>query len=565
MLRSSRQSACVAVFVLAIARGAFSATPLPTDAWAVVIDATPSSTAPATARDLLGVNRPPRFDGRIAPIHRYDASALYRAFGVTSVRLHDAGLALCEIYRDATVTDRRASPPRRLTQCVNTPVNTPPLVEWRVNDPTRIDEAAQYDFTAVDATLASIAALPARVYLRLGESFNGPNDTPDAETWSRVARAIHRHVIGRFASDMLPTIDLHAVEIHNEPDGFFWQGSSATLFDLVRRTADGVRADARAAGLVHPVGGPGFTQNVTRGLAQPGSLTAQFLPAVGAHRLDFFSAHFYGNCAATTLTELRDWLRSLRRQIDAQGFADRPIHVSEWNIGLGQQCGNALYRQPRLASFTAAALALFGEAEFDVTAAHYYAGVPIMGLFAAAEGQPRFEVLPAAWAFWAHRHLHGGTGLAVSHCAGGVCSTLSERTAGPVAAAARRGERIFAVLANDAAAARSLRVRIGGLGEGASAALWRLPSDRVHVLEGSINADGRVEPTRAALRALFASVTTEAGDLVPVPGSDARDLVVELEPYAVAIVRVELSRPPCPANPPVDPTSTRSAPPGCVR
>lgn len=106
------------------------------------------------------MNRPPRFDGRIAPIHRYDASALYRAFGVTSARLHDAGVDLCEIYRDATVTDRRAVPPRRLARCVNTPTSTPPLVEWRVNDPARIDDAAQYDFFAVEATLASIAAMP---------------------------------------------------------------------------------------------------------------------------------------------------------------------------------------------------------------------------------------------------------------------------------------------------------------------------------------------------------------------------------------------------------------------
>lgn len=562
------RQACRALagFAILVAVAAPAAVPDPTDPWAVVIDARLAVARSAAPRDLLGVNRPPRFDGRVAPFLRYDTSALYRAFGVTSVRLHDAGVDLCEIYRDATVTDRRAVPPRRLTQCVNTPVNTPPLVEWRVNDPARIDEAAHYDFTAADATLASIAALPARVYLRLGESFNGPNDTPDAEAWSRVARNIHRHVIGRFAADALPAIDVHAVEIHNEPDGFFWQGSAATLFDLVRRTADGARADALAAGREHPVGGPGFTQNVTRGLAQPGSLTAQFLPSVGANRLDFFSAHFYGNCAATTLADLRDWLRSLRRQVAAQGFAGRPLHVSEWNIGLGQQCGNALYRQPRLASFTAAALALMGETEFEVTAAHFYAGVPIMGLFAAVEGQPRFEVLPAAWAFWAHRALHGGQALAVRHCANGVCAALADRTEGPVVAAARSGDRILAVLANDAALARTLRVRLSGLAEGESTAwLWRAPTDRIHALEGSINADGRVEPTRAALRALFASVTTETDDLASVPGGDARDLVVALGPYAVVLVVIELPRPPCPANVTVDPPGARSAPPGCMR
>lgn len=543
-----------------------AAPPDPTDPWAVVIDTRIVAASSAAPRDLLGANRPPRFEGRMAPFHRYDASALYRAFGVTSVRLHDAGVDLCEIYRDATVTDRRAVPPRRLTQCVNTPVNPPPLVEWRVNDPARIDEAASYDFTAVDATLASIAALPARVYLRLGESFNGPNDTPDAEAWSRVARNIHRHVIGRFAADALPAIDVHAVEIHNEPDGFFWQGSAATFFDLVRRTADTVRSDARAADREHPAGGPGFTQNVTRGLAQPGSLTAQFLASVRANRLDFFSAHFYGNCAATTLADLRDWLRSLRRQIDAQGFTGRPLHVSEWNIGLGQQCGNALYRQPRLASFTAAALALMGEAEFEVTAAHFYAGVPIMGLFSAVEGQPRFEVQPAAWAFWAHRALHGGQALAVRHCANGVCAALADRTEGPVVAAARSGDRIFAVLANDAALARTLRVRIFGLAEGESTAwLWRAPTDRVHALDGSINADGRVEPTRASIRALFASVTPETGELASVPGSEARDLVVGLGPYAIALVRIEQPRQPCPASVTVAPPGTRTAPPGCVR
>lgn len=510
---------------------------VPADPYAVVIDLSQPSRPLAP---LLGVNRPPLVPSRTLAGQFYDATRLYREFGVESVRMHDTRLDLCEIYIDDEISNVGANPPQLLTQCVNdniTPV--PPHVRWRVRDAGLLDDPTRYDFTWADEVLTSVAAVPARVYLRLGESFNGPNDTNSPTNWSRVARNIYRHAIGQFQPTPGLAVDLHAVEIHNEPDGFFWVGSDADFYDLFRQTADAIRSAASGAGVSQPVGGPGFFHTGALQLGQPATFPGGFVPAVTPARLDFLSVHFYGACTSASPTQLRNWLRQVRQSANGLGLSDKPLHISEWNIGLGQQCGNGLFQDPRMASFASGALALMHEDEFAVAAAHFYSGLPLMGLFAPVEGQARFEVNPSAWAYWAHRMLAGGQRPSTQHCRMGTCSSLANDPDRPSVLAALRPGGLYTVVTNDAPEARTLRLRISGWNGPipANASRWIPPSHQVHTVQG-LTAGPRIEVDSTSLASLLALPTSSSLSVEPV---DSGVFDVSLALPARAVVLLELS------------------------
>jgi hypothetical protein len=523
--------------LFALSGVAFGGAAPPGDPWAAIIEVNEPREA---LKPLLGVNRPPLVDGRWAPFYRYDYAALYRSFGVQSVRVHDAGADLCAIYLDDELLDLSVTPSQSLTECVNIPSGGAPHVLWRVRDPAQVDNPDHYDFERTDQLLASVAALPAKIYFRLGETYNGPNDTDDPPAWAAVARNVYRHLIGQFKSDPALSIDLEAVEIHNEPDGFFWVGSNANFFDLYRRTTDHLRTEAALHGRTHPVGGPGFTQAVVEKMLAPFSLTGQFIGEVGGERLDYFSAHYYGTCSPTTQADLRNWLRTLRGLIDARGLAAKPLYISEWNIGLGQLCGSAFYRDPRLASFTAAALTMMHESEFNVGAAHFYSGAPIMSLFGHSETLNNFEIQPAAWAFWAHRQLAGGTRVNVQHCQSGSCGTLADSPEVPAVLAVNREGRVLAVLANDTASSKTLRLRWTGLSGAppATARLWQPPASTVHTLQGLLS-DDQVAVDSAGLSALLDAIVPSTVALTAL-GGDAVEAELSLAANAVLLLEVDL-------------------------
>src|SRR4029079_13687064 len=89
----------------------------------------------------------------------------------------------------------------------------------------------------------------------------------------------------------------------------------------------------------------------------------------------------YDKCANATLSSSATFLRSLRALVDGQGGAGKPLQITEWNIGLGQQCGNALYAEQRLQSYASGVLTLMQDPAQAIEAAHFYAGVTIMSLF----------------------------------------------------------------------------------------------------------------------------------------------------------------------------------------
>lgn len=505
----------------------------PAGEYAVRIDA---GLARGPIKRLLGVNKGPLHGGRRAPNYSYDSSAGYRAFGVQSVRLHDVGVDLCEIYRDARIENLSAQPPTTLSACVNTPSGPNPRVAWTVNDPGGVDNAANYDFSAMDASVREVLAVGARVYLRLGESFNGPNDSRDLASWARVAGNVYRHLVGDFAASTDARADPEFIEIHNEPDGMFWNGANADFHELFRATSDQLRSHAAAGGRHAAIGGPGFTHDVVRGMATPGSLTQGFVAAVGSARLDFFSAHYYGDCAAETPARMRDWLRTLRQQLDGQGLAATPLHVSEWNIGLGQACGDALFDDRRVASFVARALVLLHEDEFGVEAAHYYAGTTVMSLFHADDGSAAIDLRPGAWGFWAHHQLNGGTRLHAETCRQGVCGDYADAPDAPAVLAARVGNGLRLLVTNDSAISRSLRVQIHNI-EPASSARVRSAPSQASLRLGTALQGHTVAITEAGIQEALARVSETS---VPTQRLGARSLGLDLSLPAHAVQVIDI-------------------------
>ena len=374
-------------------------------------------------RDLLGANKKPTFSSQTSA-STINAASLFPAFGISQVRLHDAGLDLCTTYTAATKVNAGVTPTQAVAGCTLQGTTGRPHFSWTPTSSADADlnNTANYDFTSVDEALSGTLATGAAVYLRLGESYNGPNDTNDPVAWAKVATNIYKHVIGAFKPTAGIAVNPVFVEIFNEPDGGFWAGSTASFNTLFVETAQRVRAAAAAAGRTVKIGGAGFTKNVLAKSAEVGNPANGFIAAVGASTLDFYSAHLYNNCSAATLSSAASFLRSLRSVVDGQGGSGKPIHISEWNIGLGSQCGNDFFAEPRTQSFGSGVLTLMQDPAQNIEAAHYYAAVPIMALFDFTTVAGKARINPAAWALWAHAKLKGASQLATQVCPqGGSC------------------------------------------------------------------------------------------------------------------------------------------------
>ncbi len=416
-------------------------------------------------RDVFGVNKKPSFSAR-TPGANIDASSLYTAFGVSQIRLHDAGVDLCAIYAPATKLNVGVTPAQAVAGCELTGTGAIPHFSWTPSSSADADlnNPDHYNFTAVDQTLAEAMATGAQTYLRLGESYNGPNDTSDPVAWAKVATNIYKHVIGTFKPTPGIAVDPVFVEVFNEPDGGFWRGTAPDFHTLYVETVTRVRAAAAAAGKTVRIGGPGFTRSILTSSTVTGNPANGFVAAVGASNLDFFSAHLYNSCSTATLTSAGTFLRSLRSLADNQGATGKPLHITEWNIGLGTQCGNDFYAEPRTQSFASGVLTLMQDPTFNIDAAHFYAGVPIMSLFDFTTTSGKARINPSAWAFWAHARLRGATSLATQVCQGSTCANGLASDALPIMAlAARRANGQTVVVTNDTTTSQRYTLRLKGL------------------------------------------------------------------------------------------------------
>lgn len=502
-----------------------------------------ASQSQAALRDLLGVNKSPDFDSK-TPGQRYDGGSLYKAFGITQARLHDSGADLCSIYKPATRMNVGVNPPVAVPGCTLNASGSVPHFMWTPTSSAdaELNNPDNYDFSSLDEALARTVASGAKLYLGLAQNYNGPNDTTDPVAWAKVATNIYRHVIGAFKPTAGLAIDPAWVEIHNEPDGGFWRGDAATFNTLYIENTQRVRAAAAAAGRSVKVGGAGFTRDVLAKSQQAGNPANGFIAAVGAGTLDFYSAHLYDNCATATLKSSVSFLRSLRALVDAQGGTGKPLQITEWNIGLGTQCGNSSYADQRLQSYSSGLLTLMQDPAQGIEAAHFYAGVTVMSVFDFTTVAGAVRINPSAWAFWAHARLNGSSGVPAQVCtAGGSCvAGHAAENAALVALAGRASGRLGLVVTNDGSTAQNYVLRFKGLSGSVASALVRNPpqgAQDIAVAGNPAVADA------AALSSLLANVSAEQRPGLAVSGGQvelnlsvpARSLqLVELWPGAAS-------------------------------
>ena len=502
-------------------------TPTPTGAWpsGTVVNVDLGSPQ-GPVRDVFGVNKAPTLALK-AGGGSVDATRLYTAFGVSQVRLHDVGIDPCTIYKDATVKDLSVTPPQVVTGCSFS--NIVKRRSWTVNDATKVDDPASYDFAKTDALLAAAVRSGARIYLRIGASdYGGPNDTGDVESYARVSINLYRHVIGQFKAGAV-SYDPAFVEVGNEPDGAFWRGDRADFISAYNLIVDGVRSAAAKAGKTVQVGGSGFTESILDSFGQAGNVANGFVSGVTTARLDFFSAHHYDACSAATLGGAATWLQSLRSQLTAQGASAVPLHLSEWNIGLGNKCNAEDFSSAQSQSFASGFLTLMQDDAVNVTAAHFYAGMPPMALFEASNPSvDGIRVSPAAWALKAHASLKDEVKVKAEVCTSSTACSSGVTGAGAplLALAAGRasgGHRVL--VTNDSGAEQPFTLRVAGLSAGAaSATVRRLPSSALAV-QGTTSG-GTFVPTEASVSTLLAAETATPAALAAVGGVGTLALTV---------------------------------------
>ena len=431
----------------------------------VEVDTTLTS---GTVKDLFGVNKKPTFStGKVGGAN-VSAASLYTAFGISQVRLHDAGVDLCSVYTAASKLNTAVTPAQNVSGCELSGTGSVPTFTWTPTSSAdaELNNPNNYDFSSVDVTLKEVAASGASIYLRLGESYNGPNNTADPVAWAKIATNIYKHVIGAFKPSAGIAIDPVYVEVHNEPDGGFWRGSAADFHTLYKETVTRVRAAAAAVGKTVRIGGPGFTRSILTSSAVTTNPAYGFVGAVGASSLDFFSAHHYNSCSTATVASSGAFLRSLRTLVDTQGATGKPIHITEWNIGLGQQCGNDLFAEQRTQSFASGVLTLMQDPALNIEAAHFYAAVPIMPLFDFTSTAGKVKINPSAWAFWVHARLRGAERMTPQVCQGTTCAAGHAAENLPLQAlAAKSGIGQAVVVTNDSSTSQTFTLTAKGLSD----------------------------------------------------------------------------------------------------
>ncbi len=411
-------------------------------------------------RDVVGVNKAPQTSDAKSGGNQYDLSAVYKALGVSQVRLHDGAIDLCAIYKDAKIEDYASGTPVAVTTCTADTSGGVPHLKWTVNDASKVNDIANYRFDELDRALSAIVASGGKAYVRLGHNYNGVNDVGDTASWAKVATNIYKHVIGTFAPGAIK-VEPQYVEVFNEPDGFFWVGAKADFFSLFNATSDGVRAAAIAAGKTVTVGGPGFTTNYLTKVKTGSSTANGFITAVSAERLDFFSVHSYDKCATATLLSGETFLKRVRAEIDAEGLATKPMHITEWNIGLGQTCGETFYATPQLQSYISGMLTLMQDTAYNIEVSNFYAGVPPMSPISVDKSKPGAVTLrPAAWSLWAHSKLRGGTRYAAQVCALSKCDASTTATGTVVTLSGTANGKKYAIVTNDTDTAIAFTLRV---------------------------------------------------------------------------------------------------------
>jgi hypothetical protein len=370
-------------------------------------------------KDLLGVNKAPLLKKKTGVT--IDLREGYKKIGISEVRMHDDDLDVCKIYQDdEAIFDKTGDDygdscflkkdSYRLT--------------WKAKNPRNISDIGNYEFDTVDKKVQSIIDIGAKLYLRLGESWNGPNNVAKGheEGFAKVATNILRHYLGYFGKKHVKP-EISAVEVHNEADGRFWAGDNESYYKLIKKTLESVHF----AG-VSTAGAGGFTPGVNHGLTTKYELLYDFIDKVGLSNLDFFSAHYYGGCTKANFAGFVSWITDLKTNLSLKGFINKPIHVTEWNIGAGGACHNEVkkgkapiiaFSQPHMFTYATGVMILMQEVE-NLTHAHFYEGNGTdMALFVSRPRGREIVLGKAFLSFYLHNQLKGSK-LITTHIDGGM-------------------------------------------------------------------------------------------------------------------------------------------------
>jgi len=236
------------------------------------------------------------------------------------------------------------------------------------------------------------------------------------------------------------------------------------------------------------------------------------------------------------MPQTADYLRKLRAMVDSQGGTGKPLHLTEWNIGLGERCGNSFFAEQRLQSFTSGSLTLMQDPAQRIENAHFYSAMPIMALFDFATAAGQVRVNPSAWALWAHSQIKGAASVSAQVCpATGACvQGYAAESAAVLALAGLKDGALTAVVTNDSSAAVTYTLRVQGWTQSQAQLTVQTPPAGAQPLTAAGNpaiADG------AALTSLLASPSTQTrAALVPEQGTVQATLSIPA--YSLQLVRV---------------------------
>lgn len=365
----------------------------------------------STTQPLHGVNKSVLGEAKTGEL--VDYSYLYQKTGIASVRTHDDWFDICKLYTAATLTlySSGSGTPAGCSSNLLTG-NGSTYLDWE--EISYMDPVLNpnYTFTTTPSlandSYNQLLALNIEPYVRLGESWDGPNYVTTPITWGRVADKI----IGHFESFGLPGF----YEVWNEPDGIFWTGpnvmagTSDTEFGNFYATAYSQFSPYANA----PIGGSGFAQGGMEEFYQKiistgssaNSFVGDALSAAGEANFAFISSHFYGKyamagptCGTMTRTEcMANYLENIRSAIDTHftsaDVTPPPLHITEWAIDHPGSCHSSASYTNWLANdcinqmsgtFLSFGITMMQQPALYIQRAHYYDGYSPSGLYLGAE------------------------------------------------------------------------------------------------------------------------------------------------------------------------------------
>jgi hypothetical protein len=301
-----------------------------------------------TIRFLGDVNCGPVMNRR-PPNPPVDFTHWYRLMRIQTVRTHDfyGPFDLSTIYPDET------------------------------KDPTK---SSSYNFANSDKMAKALVASGAKIYLRLGNSWNAPKVPKNMANAAEACLRILMHYRSAWAKGF--RYDIPRVEVWNEPNGRFWRGQGGTASQFYAFYAM-VAKKIRAYDPKVQVGASGIAGNA------PGDYREKFVSYCLQNKvpLDFFSWHLYTRGPNKDPFAFAREARANEAWLKKMGLSAFPQHLTEWNLDLGSSRHPMFDNLQGAAFMTAARIYL---QDSPVRLAHLYRGdgFPSMGLFDSS-GRPK--------------------------------------------------------------------------------------------------------------------------------------------------------------------------------